>query len=70
MASIDERYAALELSSALRDLDSAQAEIDKGDWWDGPPFSMEERRDRAVDRVMSAVRSINALAAARDEASA
>ena len=63
MASIDERYAALELSSALRDLDKAQAEIDDKDWWDGPPFSLEQDRDRAVDRVMAAVRTINALAA-------
>jgi len=58
MATVSERNAALELSAALKSLDQAQAVIDAGDWWDGPPFYMEQDRDRAADRVAAAVREL------------
>ena len=53
-----QRYAARSLSEALRDLDKALAEIDARDWWDGPPYSLEQDRDLAADRVVLAVEAI------------
>lgn len=58
MASVSGRWAARDLPGAIRELESAQAEIDAGDWWDGPPPHMEMRRDEAADRVAEVIRRI------------